>query len=272
MESGPDLNLKKTKLRKYGTRPYNIVVVHGGPGAPGEMKPVAEELSQEEGVLEPFQSRHSITGQVQELKNIIREEAKVPVMLIGYSWGAWLSYIFTARNQEMVKKVILISSGPFQQKYVTQMNETRDKRMAEEDKKKIKKLEPLLMDPEYKEKDRDFSEFGKIMSKIDSYNPLPQKDIIIEFQPELFSDIMKEANQFRESEKLLRMRKNITCPVVAIHGDYDPHPYSGVKKPLSRVIKDFKFVLLNNCGHSPWKEKEARDKFYKIIKNEIDSV
>ena len=55
---------------------------------------------------------------------------------------------------------------------------------------------------------------------------------------------------------------NIKCPVIAIHGDYDPHPYEGVKKPLARVINDFNFILLEKCGHTPWKEKEVRKKFY----------
>ncbi|MHA2061833.1 MAG: alpha/beta fold hydrolase, partial [Candidatus Sifarchaeia archaeon] len=32
-------------LRIYGNKPFNIAVLHGGPGAPGEMAPVARELS-----------------------------------------------------------------------------------------------------------------------------------------------------------------------------------------------------------------------------------
>ncbi|MHA1167837.1 MAG: alpha/beta fold hydrolase, partial [Candidatus Hodarchaeales archaeon] len=32
-------------LRKHGKPPYSIAVIHGGPGAGGEMAPVAIELS-----------------------------------------------------------------------------------------------------------------------------------------------------------------------------------------------------------------------------------
>mgnify|MGYP001123742900 CR=1 FL=1 len=42
--------------RRYGDAPYNIVVIHGGPGAPGEMAPVAKDLPLDYGVLEPFQT------------------------------------------------------------------------------------------------------------------------------------------------------------------------------------------------------------------------
>jgi len=34
------------KLRLYGKEPFFIAVVHGGPGAPGSVSPVAKELSQ----------------------------------------------------------------------------------------------------------------------------------------------------------------------------------------------------------------------------------
>jgi hypothetical protein len=31
-------------LRKYGKAPFSLAVIHGGPGAPGEMATVAREL------------------------------------------------------------------------------------------------------------------------------------------------------------------------------------------------------------------------------------
>jgi len=38
-------------LRKYGHKPFVVAVIHGGPGAPGEIAPVARELSSIRGVL-----------------------------------------------------------------------------------------------------------------------------------------------------------------------------------------------------------------------------
>ena len=65
------------------------------------------------------------------------------------------------------------------------------------------------------------------------------------------------------------MGKKIKCPVTAIHGDYDPHLADGVRIPLSRVLKDFKFILLEKCGHEPWIEKYAKDKFFNVLREEI---
>ena len=55
----------------------------------------------------------------------------------------------------------------------------------------------------------------------------------------------------------------IKCPVTAIHGDYDPHPADGVREPLSRLLKDFNFILLDECGHKPWIEKKRKRSFTK---------
>ncbi|MGB7054354.1 MAG: alpha/beta fold hydrolase, partial [bacterium] len=104
-------------VRKYGKAPYDVAVVHGGPGAPGEMASVARELASEWGVLEPLQTAATLEGQVEELKDILDTHVDRPILLIGYSWGAWLSFIVAARYPSLVKKLILVSSGPFEAKY-----------------------------------------------------------------------------------------------------------------------------------------------------------
>ncbi len=76
-----------TYLRKYGNSPFTTAVIHGGPGAPGEMASVARELSSFTGILEPLQTKASIEGQIKELKSILKEHGALPVNLIGFSWG-----------------------------------------------------------------------------------------------------------------------------------------------------------------------------------------
>jgi pimeloyl-ACP methyl ester carboxylesterase len=73
----------------------------------------------------------------------------------------------------------------------------------------------------------------------------------------------------RRSGRLLEMARKISSPVLAIHGDYDPHPAEGVEKPLSAVIRDFRFILLEKCGHKPWIERQARERFLAILEEEL---
>ncbi|MCX6165827.1 MAG: alpha/beta hydrolase [Ignavibacteriae bacterium] len=255
--------------RKYGSAPFKVSLIHGGPGAPGYMKSVACELSIVCGVIEPLQSAKTIDGQVVELKNILKINCLLPVTLIGHSWGAWLSIIFASENPEYVKKIILISSGPFDDEYSHMINETRLKRLSEKDIVELNKLKLELNNYTNTNKKEIFKKFGELSSKADYFKPINFNDDILDYQPDIFQTVMREALYLRKNGKLLKLAGRINCPVIAIHGDYDPHPYKGVEEPLSKIVKDFRLILLNDCGHYPWNEVKAKEKFYEIIKKEL---
>ena len=259
-------------IRKYGNRPYNVAVIHGGPGAPGEMAPVARELSSLTGVLEPLQTKSTLEGQIQELHDVLKEHGDIPVILIGFSWGAMLSFIFTARYPALVKKLILIGSGPFEQKYADNIVGDRLNRLTEEERIEALNLIENINDPAAGNKDKSLARLGALFAKADTFAPLPppppEKEVFA-VSEEINRKVWAEAKELRISGELLSLGKRINCPVLAIHGDYDPHMAEGVKKPLSRVLKDFKFILLEKCGHEPWMERYARDTFYEIMRREI---
>ncbi|KPU28353.1 alpha/beta hydrolase [Caloranaerobacter sp. TR13] len=258
-------------LRKYGNEPFNVAVIHGGPGAPGGMAPVARELSQICGVLEPLQTANSIEGQILELKDILENNAESPVILIGHSWGVWLSYIFAAQYPQLIKKLILVGSGSFEEKYLSTMKTNRTSRLTEEENLRVEVLIRLLNDPNNENKKEVLSEFGKLMSKADSFAPICLENEVLDFQPDVFQNCMNEVTYLRKSKKLLEIGSKIKCPVIAIHGEYDSHTFEGVEKPLSKVLKDFQFILLKDCGHYPWNELYAKDKFYEILYQELSS-
>ncbi len=257
-------------LRSYGKAPFEIAVIHGGPGAPGYMAPVALELSSCMGVLEPLQTKSSLEGQIQELHDVLINNANLPVKLIGSSWGAWLSFIFTAEYPSFVKKLILIGSGPFEEKYSLNILKTRLERLSEKERREalffMTALEELNND---QDKNTILDQLGNLFTKADAYDPLTLNTSDLEVQFHIYQSVWSDAANLRQSGELLKLGKQIQCPVLAIHGDYDPHPAEGVQKPLSTVLEHFQFILLKNCGHLPWIEREARDKFYKILKKEL---
>ena len=256
-------------LRLHGQEPFDIAVVHGGPGVQGEMYPVALEISSEAGVLEPLQTEHSVEGQVEELKDILESSGSPPLVIIGFSWGAWLSYILTARYPLLVKKLILISSGPFEEKYATQIMETRLSRLSKAEKEEVLSLMSVLDSNNINEK--SFARFGELMFKADSFDALPLEHFASEDSPDarIYQQVWREASKLRSTGELLKLGASIQCPVTAIHGSYDPHPPEGISEPLSRLLRSFKFILLKQCGHYPWLERNARDAFYSALKNDI---
>jgi len=262
-----DTNMKN--LRKYGNKPFPVAVIHGGPGAPGEMAPVARELSSVMGVLEPLQTATTLEGQVRELKAVLEKHAALPVTLIGFSWGALLSFIFAARHPSFVSKLVLIGSAPYQEKYAVDITQTRLSRLSGQEGEQALSLMQTLNDPSIADKNTPLARLGKLLSGADSYDPLPYDDEILECRYDIYQGVWERASELRSSGKLLELGKSIQCPVVAIHGDYDPHPAEGVVEPLSRVLKDFRLILLEKCGHRPWLERSARDRFYNILKQEV---
>ena len=233
------------------------------------MAPVARELSSVGGVLEPLQTADSIDGQIAELRNTFERYADLPVSLIGFSWGAMLAFIFAARFPSYIKKLVLLSSGAFEEKYAESIMATRLGRLTEREKEELSTLIDILDEPAAGDKDSALARLGRLISKADAYDPISVGEENLEVRYDIYQSVWKEAQQLRSSGRLLDLGREIRCPVVAIHGDHDPHPFDGVKIPLSQVVKDFRFILLERCGHRPWLEQEARESFYKILKNEL---
>jgi pimeloyl-ACP methyl ester carboxylesterase len=221
------------------------------------------------GTLEPLQTATSIDGQVQELQTILKTHGELPITLVGHSWGAWLSFIFTSLHPGYVRKLILVGSGPFEEKYVPIIMETRLSRFNDEEMSDIFTLNEALNDPEFKDKNETFARLGELISRADSFKPLPIHGEKLDLNYDIFQSVWNEASKLRQSGKLLELGKYIQCPIVAIHGDYDPHPSEGVEEPLSRILNDFRFILLKNCGHYPWLEQTAKERFFEVLKEEL---
>jgi pimeloyl-ACP methyl ester carboxylesterase len=253
-------------MRFYGIPPYRVVVLHGGPGAPGYMAPVAKELATQWGVLEPMQSTDSVDGQVEELKDALLAHSEPPVSLIGSSWGAMLGFLFSAKYPHLVKQLIMIGSAVFEESYAKTIDETRLNRLTDEEKQRVEILLADLNDPNCPDKNIPFAELGTLFSKTDAYDPLSLENEVIEHQYHVFQSVWSEFQTFRSQGRLLELGRRIECPVIAIHGDYDSHPAEGVQKPLSQVLKQFEFILLPKCGHLPWTERQAKDTFYATLR------
>jgi pimeloyl-ACP methyl ester carboxylesterase len=261
--------LHHPKIRSYGAAPFNLAVVHGGPGAAGEMAPIARELSRTMGVLEPLQTALSLEGQVAELKVALEQHGDLPVTLIGFSWGAWLSYLLAAQYPALVRKLILISSGGFEEVYAQQTEATRLSRMTPDQKQRLNVLAKQLDQPGTQDENEILAELGALFTHVDAYAPVAVDAEVVDASWEIYCSVWPQAAALRGSGRLLEFGRSIVCPVTAIHGEHDPHPAQGVQAPLAAVLKQFRFILLKHCGHKPWIEKEAMGIFYQTLRAEI---
>lgn len=257
--------------RMYGVSPFKLAVLHGGPGAPGSAAPLARELAATGlSVLEPLQSAMSVDGQIEELRVVLEINAELPVVLIGHSWGAMLGLLFAARYPAMTRKLILVGCGPLEAHYAEGIMVARLNRLSTIEQDEIQSLITQLQDMNIVVKNHLLARFGVLLGKADCYDPLPTVDEKpIGVQNDVHQRVWSEATALRASGYFLEQAGLIHCPVVAIHGDYDPHPSQGVYEPLSRILSDFRYIEIKKCGHYPWKERQAREEFLRILLEEI---
>jgi pimeloyl-ACP methyl ester carboxylesterase len=227
---------------------------------------VARELGLEQGVLEPMQQAPSVEGEILELEGLLEAHARPPFTLIGFSWGAWLAWMFAARFPSRVRKLILVSSGPFEEPYAAAISEVRFGRLTLEEQAEAADLMNAMDRPGTAEADKAFARLGEMLERADAFDPVPEAASPVEHRLELFQRVWPEAAELRRSGALLEQGERIACPVAAIHGDHDPHPAEGVRDPLSRVLEDVRFTLLERCGHRPWIERHARDAFFHALR------
>ncbi len=261
-----------TNMRKYGNAPFRVAVVHGGPGAPGHMAPVARRLAAKRGVLEPLQSALSVDGMVDDLRSTLEEHADLPVTLIGSSWGAMLSFLVAGRHPETVRQLILVGSGSFDAQYGPLTHQNRLDRLNADDRAEVLELIKVVESPDADP--ASFGRFGELLGSVDTYEAIDeddQADTLTE-QPEVYRKVWPEVEKLRSDGGFLDLASRIECPVIAIHGDYDSHPAEGVREPLARLVKDFRFVLLERCGHIPWRERYGREPFYEIVEECLSRV
>ncbi len=257
------------RLHGPGRGPANTVVVHGGPGAPGSAVGMAQILAETRDVLEPFQTAMTLEGQIQELHSMLLERAALPVTLVGHSWGAMLSFLVAARYPGSVRKLILVASGVFSEAHAGEIMNTRMQRLSPEKKAEAESLLQRMHEPGQTDPNEVMRGFGRLMTEADCFLPLSLDTGCLEYRLDQFQSVWPEMREHRASGALLSQGKSIRCPVVAMHGDYDPHPVPGIRDPLQGVVKDFRMQVLKDCGHYPWLERRARDAFCELMQEEI---
>jgi pimeloyl-ACP methyl ester carboxylesterase len=258
-------------LRKYGEGPYEYVVVHGGPGAPGSVSSLARKLSETCSVLEPFQTETTVWGQVEELYRQIRDNCTYRVFALGHSWGAWLVFLLAYKYPEAVRTVFLIGAGAFDCSFLPELQRRRLAALSVEEQTEYREIIHLLKKPS-ENCDKYLGRLGELAEKADNYcveMTDENTESMVAIDGEQFQKIFAEAHRMREDGFFRKIAADIRCPVRIIHGKNDTTPVEGVVDPLHGTIPNLKWYVIDRCGHSPWKEKYGKEEFYRIVDREV---
>jgi len=257
-------------VRHYGDLPYKVAVLHGGPGAPGYMMLVARELSKYAGIIEPMQSKDWVDGQIDELREQLKKYGEPPFILIGSSWGAVLALLTAARHEIEISKLILIGSAVYDAESSAGIEGRRLERLTQQQRDRYIELVNALQTAEGEQANKMMAEWAELFSSTDFYDPITTDLGVIETQHHINFKVWPEFAALRDKPGYLKSEfSTIDIPTVVIHGDHDPHPIDGIWPFLQSCIPDIKLHILKNCGHYPWVERHAKDRFYEILREEI---
>ena len=250
----------------YGHNCPFVIVLHGGPAAPGYMKPVAERLSEYFRVLEPFQRGSSdepltVARHVQDLQDVIETYCgNEEPLLVGHSWGAMLSLAWAAEHPTIPKALVLVGCGTFDTASRDRMNTLREQRMDESLRRRLQQLSQKYQNPDIR-----LAVMGGLYQQIDSVDLVEIENHLHRCDAAAHEQTWADIVRLQKESIYPAAFASIHCPVVMLHGNDDPHPGDMIRDSLSPYLPQLEYISWSHCGHYPWLEKTARDDFYRIL-------
>lgn len=255
---------EELRVREYGNSGPPVIVLHGGPGAAGDVAPLARELGKEFRVLEPWQRGSgseplTVARHVADLHALIESKYKgVRPALVGHSWGAMLALAYAATYPGWVSTVVLIACGTFDQKSRARLRETLEERMDDDLRRKIAELPVKFPDPNER-----LREMFRLTRPLYDCRPEYEDEDpdAPPFDVRAHSETWADMLRLQEEGVYPAAFAVIDCPALMMHGMYDPHPGEMIYQSLIRCIPHMEFNLWGPCGHYPWLESIVREEF-----------
>ena len=251
-------------LRQHGLRNGRpVIALHGGPGARGSAGELARALADPLHVLEPWQRESSdvpltVDRHIEDLAEIVATHTpdEAPA-LVGESWGAMLALAFAARLPERVCALLLVGCGTFDTRAREELARTLERRTPPELKRRLAGLEVELPD----EAER-LAEIHRSSDALYTFSratdaPIPDAALDAKGHRESWADMLR----LQAAGVYPAAFASIHCPVLMLHGAYDPHPGAMVRDGLRACIPHLEYQEFERCGHSPWVEEHARGAF-----------
>jgi len=238
------------------------MLVHGGPGAPGHLGIVGQELADEFRVLEPFERRSggaplTVAGHVDDLARFLESRSgDNRAVVIGFSSGTILALAFAVAHLERVRAVALISSATMDRATRSEFKRRLDRRMSGSARREVRRL-------------RDMTDLDRRLT-LQSRAVMPSYfvDAITMETGDSWCDGRGHEETWRDMLRLQEMGEHpaafagVRVPVLMMHGKDDPHPGSEIRASLQAHIPHLEYLEFERCGHYPWLERAAREPFF----------
>ena len=251
------------KIPQYGRKGPQVILLHGGPAAPGYMKPIALELAKQFRVREPFQRGSdngvvTVARHVQDLQSLIVEHCgSDKPLLVGHSWGAMLALAFAAEHPDTARAIVLVGCGTFDPESRKRMEAIREERMDTKFHQRIEQLTEKYPNP-----NKRLTVLGGIYQQLDSVDLIEVKNDLLQCDAAAHEQTWSDMLRLQSEGVYPKAFARIHCPVLMLHGEDDPHPGAMIRDNLKFFMPQLEYRAWPHCGHNPWLEKAAHSDFY----------
>ncbi len=253
------------ETREYGTSGPPVVLLHGGPGAPGTMAPIGRELSYSFRLLEPFQRRSgdiplTIAAHIADLLELV--QARCPgdrPALVGSSWGATLALAFAAEHPDVAGPVVLIGSGTYTAESSDEFHRRLDRLISPGVQARLDEARNIP------DADKALAAAGDVLTGPYSHEPLTTDIEIAWADARGHKETNDDWKRRRDEGTYPAAFTAIESPVLMLHGEADPHPGAMIRNSLLPALPQLEYIEYDRCGHYPWIEHHARDRFFRDL-------
>lgn len=247
-------------------RPADLVLIHGGPGAQGSLHGLRAALPADLNAREILQryaggQRLSVQTHVDDMAAVVQSDANI----LGHSWGAMLSLSFASQFPHRCRRLLLVGCGTYseasRQEYVRRI-------LLRFDPERAALLKELVAQaPTAAERAAAFRAYGDYATSVQAFDPIPDPcpDPDPQYDPDGHAQTWADAMRLQEEGVEPARFSSIQCPVTLIQGADDPHPGRLIFDDLKPHIPQLEFIELEQCGHEPWLERHARERFLEIV-------
>ena len=255
------------QIRTYGTSGSLVVVLHGGPGAPGHMAPVARGLADSFRVLEPMQRASggeplTVAGHVADLHQVLTSHCGgARPALVGSSWGAMLALAYAAAHPGRAGPLVLIGCGTFDPEARDRMRAILDERMGDSLRQRLERLPE-----EFPDADERLRIMGELILPLYSHDLVTTDQEIEAYDARAYDETWEDMLRLQEEGVYPGVFEAIDGPVLMLHGAADPHPGPMIRASLEPYLPQLEYREWERCGHYPWLERHMRDEFFAALR------
>jgi pimeloyl-ACP methyl ester carboxylesterase len=255
------------KTRTYGSNGTTVVLLHGGPGAPGYVAPIARALADTFRVLEPFQRGSgsealTVARHVLDLHEVIAEHCpgERPA-LVGSSWGAMLALAFAAAHPQQAGPIVLIGCGAFTPSSRILLQETLASRMDSAMSDRLEQVSAAAASDNER-----LVGLRKLLLPLYAWDPITTDLEYADCDALAYEQSLRDMYRLQNQGVYPAAFASIQSPVLMLHGSYDPYPGAEIYESLRPHLPLTEYRELENCGHYPWIERGVREEFFGTLK------